>query len=113
MDGRFSIRSFGSWGEAHQLLYEAVSAPDSFSIRSFGSWGEADVRGVVGCKVIVVSVSALSDRGVRQVWETPYLPQMWACFSIRSFGSWGEAPINFTHVSHVTGFQYPLFRIVG
>ena len=38
----FSIRSFGSWGEADSLDKVAKN-PNGFSIRSFGSWGEARV----------------------------------------------------------------------
>ena len=36
-----------------------------FSIRSFGSWGEAGMNAQGWICVHVVSVSALSDRGVR------------------------------------------------
>ena len=36
----FSIRSFGSWGEASRHTWKIAEFP-SFSIRSFGSWGEA------------------------------------------------------------------------
>ena len=36
----FSIRSFGSWGEADvRRVRDGLAA--RFSIRSFGSWGEA------------------------------------------------------------------------
>ena len=84
---RFSIRSFGSWGEA--AGWETQQRHNNgFSIRSFGSWGEAGagdrharVRGAV-------SVSALSDRGVRRTGRP-------ACHAATLW------------------FQYPLFRIVG
>ena len=59
----------------------------SFSIRSFGSWGEALDEAERDPTLSGVSVSALSDRGVRQKSRIPAL-------------------------SH-SRFQYPLFRIVG
>ena len=61
---RFSIRSFGSYGEAAERLRSA-GLYDSFSIRSFGSYGEAEFT---------------KPAGVQK-----------KSFSIRSFGSYGEA----------------------
>ena len=60
----------------------------SFSIRSFGSWGEARWDSNPVSQLRPVSVSALSDRGVRLVIA--------------------EHRRDDVHV-----FQYPLFRIVG
>ena len=109
----FSIRSFGSWGEATGSGY-VLKQSVSFSIRSFGSWGEAQgpaggwpappvvsvsalsdrgVRLADQIKALVydgVSVSALSDRGVRHD-ITKRVKMIVNSFSIRSFGSWGEA----------------------
>ena len=84
-----------------------------------------------------VSVSALSDRGVRPA-PAPSTPSATPSFSIRSFGSWGEAGeyeeggdagfhvsvsalsdrgvrpgVQVAPVGVVEQFQYPLFRIVG
>ena len=83
----FSIRSFGSWGEAR---FPGAGTPHDarFSIRSFGSWGEA----------YKIAINQLS------------LDQS---FSIRSFGSWGEAVAGAESSVAQNSFQYPLFRIVG
>ena len=82
----FSIRSFGSWGEALQNS-DFDGDFGRFSIRSFGSWGEA----------------GLPVSFVRELYR----------FSIRSFGSWGEAQVGAGVAHHHHLFQYPLFRIVG
>ena len=85
----------------------------AFSIRSFGSWGEAVDQTARIKREVELSVSALSDRGVRRS-VLDVLAQILLPFSIRPFGSWGEAPqqlgVPQRHLSH---FQYPLFRIVG
>ena len=61
---------------------------DCFSIRSFGSWGEARYALAPTRLDLMVSVSALSDRGVRLLGS----------------GRWSQGRGE---------FQYPLFRIVG
>ena len=67
----------------------AVSA-SCFSIRSFGSYGEAMTESEEQAYIQGVSVSALSDRMVRL--PMPVNNFQWNhCFSIRSFGSYGEA----------------------
>ena len=82
----FSIRSFGSWGEAQQNE-RIASVIVGFSIRSFGSWGEA--------------------------WRFVGDSGSGSSFSIRSFGSWGEAKPLIYNLLGELAFQYPLFRIVG
>ena len=62
----FSIRSFGSWGEATRRR-KVIVFKKRFSIRSFGSWGEAPAPSRPSTGGHHVSVSALSDRGVRQL----------------------------------------------
>ena len=89
-DGRinrcFSIRSFGSYGEATFTTEQAFSLFRCFSIRSFGSYGEATPDGIA-CLI----------------------PRR---FSIRSFGSYGEAIFSRLSWIWLALFQYPLFRIV-
>ena len=108
----FSIRSFGSWGEARREAVRVVNYLASFSIRSFGSWGEASCLEHTGRCPQSVSVSALSDRGVKPSADGRSRSSC-RCFSIRSFGSWGEASHHIVACSHRPRFQYPLFRIVG
>ena len=84
----FSIRSFGSWGEAQTGIIEDVVPTACFSIRSFGSWGEATGTETSQPPRQAVSVSALSDRRVKRFIDS-------------FFPNWHDA------------FQYPLFRIVG
>ena len=87
---RFSIRSFGSWGEAGtSRTYPAVDVGGSFSIRSFGSWGEAielEVEDYMYNRFSIRSFGSWgeADRGKKEI-KSEY------SFSIRSFGSWGEA----------------------
>ena len=108
----FSIRSFGSWGEAVLTRWLPYKI-HSFSIRSFGSWGEAQQRGHSATSTARVSVSALSDRGVRHVAMIDARMSV-VSFSIRSFGSWGEASWEKEEDQiRIVRFQYPLFRIVG
>ena len=61
----------------------------------------------------VVSVSALSDRGVKQLVPVKFRFAVPKSFSIRSFGSWGEAASMLDNTVIINVFQYPLFRIVG
>ena len=69
-------------------LSELLAYLTVFSIRSFGSWGEARERIKAPVPRLHFSVSALSDRGVRQMTRHLGLLSVWL-------------------------FQYPLFRIVG
>ena len=48
-----------------QIVFVVFDVKESFSIRSFGSYGEAQMSGVTAWWVVIVSVSALSDRMVR------------------------------------------------
>ena len=47
-----------------KTIQPSVSQP-GFSIRSFGSWGEAELLSIIKNSQDRVSVSALSDRGVK------------------------------------------------
>ena len=70
------------------LAFHPPESDDCFSIRSFGSWDEASVLTLRLAPSVTVSVSALSDRGMRR--------------GVSGLGA---------HL--VQEFQYPLFRIVG
>ena len=85
----FSIRSFGSWGEAVPAVHETVS-PARVSVSALSDRGVKRSQGLPAISHRPVSVSALSDRGVKL--STKCVHSSWLSgFSIRSFGSWGEA----------------------
>ena len=83
-----------------------------FSIRSFGSWGEAQFPQIGIIRFIDVSVSALSDRGVRPRtlcgWGTPTTVSV-SALSDRGVRHRSRTVESSTYFQ----FQYPLFRIVG
>ncbi len=130
----FNIRSFGSWiaSCARQAAYKSDWR---FNIRSFGSWiasptpprnthkrrrFQYPLFRIVDCfrtrsrpieRLLFVSISALSDRGLLR---TQVLSQVQSRFSfnIRSFGSWIASGENWLRLEGTMQFQYPLFRIV-
>ena len=130
----FNIRSFGSWIASCTRIAQP-SRHLRFNIRSFGSWIAStnvdlllDPAGtfqyplfrIVDCfpqcylsprTNYVVSISALSDRGLLQsnmCWSTATT----LSFNIRSFGSWIASLREMRQSEQKPVFQYPLFRIV-
>ena len=94
----------------HDIIVGLV--PVRFSIRSFGSWGEAGRYPGPVALPHVVSVSALSDRGVRR-----HPLQLLRELDVVSVSALSDRGVRHRKATSPTGggyeFQYPLFRIVG
>ncbi len=133
-DYGFNIRSFGSWIASSGLTIISYTNK-CFNIRSFGSWIASQLATmhhldifsfqyplfrIVDCFYrripspvvrFVVSISALSDRGLLHSSDLDRGVGS-RCFNIRSFGSWIASIRTERTVTRKVEFQYPLFRIV-